>query len=838
MKPTHPLFLVLVLGSLASAGTWVRHNVLGTPPGPLRLTVLADSTRQGAAWTLLAPSGSVAATGTLPATRSGIGGYNPKPYGTVVDLNLPESGTWKWVLPGTDTTLLHVGQGRWSFLAMSVVRHLRLMRSGPNQSLFRAPSHLGDTACPVMVPDGPWSEGAWKAHPAGRKVSAPGGWYDAGDQIKFTLTTAYATYHLLRAWQVNPGIHGTEQSTSGLPDILDEARHGLDYLAPLMVDDTTFIVQVGDGLDHKQGNRLPQYDALDGKRPALVALSPMPMGYTAAALALGARVFATRDTARANLYRRQALAIQAVLGKPGAAREAAFYRDEVNDFYADPTPWDNLALMELELYRLVGDSTHLRRARMFADSGSASLDPGWTDVGLTVDLDLASDHAPSRARVAAAMTQYKTFAGSTAPLWGLPFAPTWGPLLGWPIAGAEALRQARVLGDTTGVAMARDILDYALGRNNWGVSFVMSRHIPKSVRNICGPLYRLSDEFPEGAVSEGPGSRAIHNTLVQYFSIPVDAPEIPFNTSSVVFFDHASDFQTMETTISQQGTFLYFLSEAARGAGDTVVGIRPPPVLDPGEAYLAGLVARPVPLAELNWQVYDDQSEQGVSTIDPISTGDSTGAAVFRIAIGEVLEYGYAGLYQTFNARAKALPWKDAVGVRLHYDLDPGRTVRFQVRSSLVKDYDEFGTAIPGKGATTRTVLFKDLAQQGYGAAVGAFTPGTATAIEFIANTVADSVRLHVRKVELLTEPASAVRRLPMAPDGSLKVHQGRLEWNFGSSAPTRIELVGADGSRSLLAQGNLPAAGSLALPRSRSIQWIRVASGGGFRTVSLPPLR
>jgi endoglucanase len=829
---------VLVLASLASAGTWVRHNVLGTPPGPARVTVLADSSRMGAAWTLLSPTGSVAATGTLPATRSGIGGYNPKPYGTVVDLDLLQSGTWKWILPGTDTTLLQVAQGRWSFLAMSAVRHLRLMRSGPNQSLFRAPSHLGDTSCPVMVPDGPWSEGAWKAHPTGRKVRALGGWYDAGDQIKFTLTTAYTTYHLLRAWQANPGIHGTELSTSGLPDLLEEARHGLDYLAPLMVDDTTFIVQVGDGLDHKQGNRLPQFDALEGKRPALVALSPMPMGYTAAALALGSRVFASRDTARANLYRRQALAIQAAMARPSAAREAAFYRDQVNDFYADPTPWDNLALMEHELFRLLGDSVHLRRARMFADSGAASFDPGWTEVGLTVDLDLAADHAPSRTRVGSAMTQFTRFATTTAPLWGIPFAPSWGPLLGWPIAGAEAFRQARVLGDTSGVRMARDILDYALGRNNWGVSFVMSRHVPKSVRNIYGPIYALSDEFPEGAVAEGPGSRATHNSLTQYFSIPTNSPEVPFNTSSVVFFDHASDFQTMETTISQQGTFLYFLSEAARAVGDTVVGIRPSPILDPDEAYLAGLVARPVPLSASNWMAYDDQSEQGISTVELLTTGDSTGKAVFRIAIGEVLDYGYAGMYQDFNARAMALPWKDAVGVRVHYDLPAGRTVRLQVRSSAVKDYDEFGATIPGRGATTTTVLFKDMAQQGFGAALASFAPATATAIEFLANSVADSLPLHVRKVEILTEPSSSVRRARVSESGSLRVRGNRLEWTFVATRPSKIELVSADGSRSTLAQGNLPEAGSLALPTSGSMGWIRVVTGSGTRTMSLPPFR
>jgi len=832
-----PLCVALVV-SRSPAGTWIRSNQAGSPWTTPRLTVLADTNRGGAAWTIVDRDGKTVRQGLLPASQAGISGHNPKPYGAVVAPFLPDTGTYRFVIEGADTAVLRRAPAPFTFLAGPLVRHLRLMRSGPDQSLFRVASHLGDSSCPVLVPDGPWSEGKWKADPAGRKVRATGGWYDAGDQIKFTLTTAYTTFYLLRAWEANPGIHPRILSGSNLPDLLEEARHGLDYLDGMLVDDSTFVIEVGDALDHAQGPRLPQFDALDGKRPALVALSPMPMAYTAASLALGARLFAAIDPARSARWRTTALALHRLATGPGASREAAFLRDQVNDFYADPSPYDNLALMERELYALTSDSVHLRLARTFADSAGTSFDPGWTEVGATVDADLASAHEPSRTRLRSAFATFRTYANTKAPLWGIPSQPQWGPLLGWPVVAAEALRTASLLGDSTLRDFARDILDYALGRNNWGVSMVMSRHIPRSVRNIYSTHYSLLGEFPEGAVAEGPGAKSIHTSLSPYFTIPASAPETPFNTSTTVFFDHASDFQTMETTISQQATFLYLLAVATRDLGDTLVGAAPPLVPDPEADYRASLIARPIPLDEARWEVYDDQGEGGISTVTLAAASDSNAVAVFDLAIGDSLEYAYGGLGQTLSPLARALPWKNAVGLRLHFDLPAGRSARIQVRSSDVTDYDYFGTVIPGKGATTATVLFRDLAQQGFGANLAAFAPAKATGVEFLLTSPCDSLVLEVRGMDLLAEPVlGTAPRISRA--GMLVRLRGRtLDWRLPSADDLRLDLVDANGRTRTLAEGWTAREGHHTLPPTAGISWLVVRSGADRWVLPVPPGR
>ena len=79
-----------------------------------------------------------------------------------------------------------------------------------------------------------------------------GGWYDAGDYNKYTPWTNDYIENMLLAWQENPKAFGDDyglpESGNGLPDILDEARWGLDYMLRLQGADGAVISLVN--LDH------------------------------------------------------------------------------------------------------------------------------------------------------------------------------------------------------------------------------------------------------------------------------------------------------------------------------------------------------------------------------------------------------------------------------------------------------------------------------------------------------------------------------------------------------------------------------------------------------------
>ena len=77
-----------------------------------------------------------------------------------------------------------------------------------------------------------------------------GGWYDAGDYNKYTSWTAGYVEGLFRAYLENPAIwtddYGIPESGNGVPDVIDEARWGLDFLTRMQGDDGSVLSIVGE----------------------------------------------------------------------------------------------------------------------------------------------------------------------------------------------------------------------------------------------------------------------------------------------------------------------------------------------------------------------------------------------------------------------------------------------------------------------------------------------------------------------------------------------------------------------------------------------------------------
>jgi hypothetical protein len=414
---------------------------------------------------------------------------------------------------------------------------------------LHAPSHLKDNAAIAYVADGNWQQGKWKEASPRRTLDMQGGHYDAGDYIKFTLNEAYLAWHLLTAYQENPSLFVKAQSTSNLPDILDEAKYSLDYLAKTFPDENTFVIQVGDGKDHDQGWRMPEADALDGKRPALLALSRAHMGSTAAALALGAQVFKTLDSASAALYESKAKAIYA-RARQSDTQASAFERDATNDFYYDQTDADNMALA----------AAYLGEAKSYAPP--AAYEVSWGDWNSFANHRFAElGDAAAKTRLLQEIARYER-SNEIDNVWNVTGNYTWGSLHRW-IGMANAYERASRLDGKSLTAPFLGVLDYVFGRNNWGIAMMASADLPYSIRNIYNGIYRLTKAFPTGALSEGPGEKNMHIDMQKWFSVPANSPFEEFNTSAGVFYDNADDFMIQESTIGGQGDLLLMLALAS-----------------------------------------------------------------------------------------------------------------------------------------------------------------------------------------------------------------------------------------------------------------------------------
>lgn len=555
--------IALAIVAPVRAELFLRWNQAGYAAAqPKVLMALSETDLAGREWRVTR-AGVTVRHGTFGPGAVGAGDHTPFAFNHPADFSaLREAGDYEFVTAGAPPAKFTITEAPYRRMLPLPLRHLRVMRSGSHDTLLRKFSHPGDADAPMWVPDGDPANGKWKPAEPARTVDALGGWYDAGDQIKFTLNQAATTYHLLLAYRLKPALFGKVHSRTALPDVLDEARHGLEFLMKVHPDADTFIIQVANAEDHSQGMRLPEDDKLDGKRPALCALSRVHMGAAAAALALGARTFGelglTDDMARYSVMARKIYA---------RARDAdtvptAFERDKVNDFYRDPDPTDQMALAAMEMFALTDDETYLAQARAYAPP--AAKEVGWSDWNWLANAALAPHDASAQQRLLDEMAGYVKHARERGAPWGLPSRYVWGSLARW-VGIANAARQtARLHGPLPEQdALYWGIVDYTFGRNNWGVSFLFDEQLPNTLRNLYSPAYKLLKQFPTGALSEGPGGRRQHDELSKWFKISPDDPFHRFNTPAGVFFDNDTDFMCQEATITAQADAVLLLTLAS-----------------------------------------------------------------------------------------------------------------------------------------------------------------------------------------------------------------------------------------------------------------------------------
>lgn len=99
-------------------------------------------------------------------------------------------------------------------------------------------------------------------------INVTGGWHDASDYLQYTATSANAIYQMLFAYQQNPNSfsdnydNNGNKGSNGIPDIIDEAKWGIDWLIKMNPSDSEFYNQIADDRDHKMF-RLPTNDSVD-----------------------------------------------------------------------------------------------------------------------------------------------------------------------------------------------------------------------------------------------------------------------------------------------------------------------------------------------------------------------------------------------------------------------------------------------------------------------------------------------------------------------------------------------------------------------------------------------
>jgi len=199
-------------------------------------------------------------------------------------------------------------------------------------------------------------------------VDLVGGWYDAGDHVKFGFPMAWTTTTL--AWSVVE-FRDAYAAAGELNWVLDSIKWPLDYFMKCHVSDNEFYGQLGNG--HEDHAFWGRPEDMQMWRPAYKITAGSPgsdlAGETAAAMAAGSIAFRQTDSAYADRLLDHARRLFEF-----AWNHRGRYTNSITnaqDFYGSSGFEDELAWGALWLARATGDNNYVNRAREFVDEGKA-----------------------------------------------------------------------------------------------------------------------------------------------------------------------------------------------------------------------------------------------------------------------------------------------------------------------------------------------------------------------------------------------------------------------------------------------------------------------------------
>ncbi|XP_061196701.1 uncharacterized protein LOC133204978 [Saccostrea echinata] len=209
-----------------------------------------------------------------------------------------------------------------------------------------------------------------------------GGWYDAGDHVKFNLPMASSAHFLswgLERWK------DAYRSTGHLEMMYDMLKWPLDYFLKCWNPNTQeYYAQIGNGKeDHRYWGRpedmskfrpmwRPAYKCTINDTCSDVA------GETAAAMASGAIVFKDRNVT----YSHKLLSAAKSLYEFAKRKQGMYGTTAVQDankYYGSHSYRDELCTAAMELFKATQNSSYLTDAMSFFDSGMRSWAFSWDD---------------------------------------------------------------------------------------------------------------------------------------------------------------------------------------------------------------------------------------------------------------------------------------------------------------------------------------------------------------------------------------------------------------------------------------------------------------------------
>ena len=462
-----------------------------------------------------------------------------------------------------------------------ILTYLRQQRCGFNPFL-KDSCHTADG----IVVDHPNKSGKW--------IDVTGGWHDASDYLQYVLTSANAVYQMLFAYRENPSVYQDSfkanglPGSNGIPDILDEARWGLDWLLKMNPGKGEMYYQIADDRDHR-GYRLPTLDTVSyglGKkfRPVYFTTGkPQGSGNHrnrttgvasvaakfSSSFALGSEIFSKLDPSLASQLKDKAReAWEFANSDPGVCQTACVVSPY---FYEEENYTDDMELAAISLSQI---SNTAEDRNVAAKWGEVEQVTPWMELHRArhyqyypfVNLGHAILAQSSDSLTSKKFTGYmkqglmslQNFAsGDPFPI-GIPFIWCSNNLV--VAAATQARLYRKITGDHQFEELEAALTDWLFGCNPWGTSMICG--LPSTGDYPEDPHSAITYWMKQptwGGLVDGPVYKQIYTSLLGITLHRSDS-YAAFQGGKAVYHDDNGDYSTNEPTMDGTASLSYLLS--------------------------------------------------------------------------------------------------------------------------------------------------------------------------------------------------------------------------------------------------------------------------------------
>jgi len=476
--------------------------------------------------------------------QNNLGAYGDFTYSYLIDfsaINTP--GEYSIRYSRQKTPAFRINDGIYNGLSDTLIQFFKVQRCGYTDPLLHKVCHIADVS--VLI---------YGKNIINKTVDVTGGWHDAGDYVKFLNTTAFATYMLLFSYEFDPAKFSSDKNNNNIPDILEEAKVGLDWMLRCLYENNKLITQVQDLRDHDVGWRMPEDDLMGFNRPAFIGIGKNLIGIYAATMALASRIWTSKiiypEFANKCLY---------------AAENLYALKDKVSDIdssgtgmYLDKTFKGKLSLGAVELYLSTKKTFYLEDAIAYADSAKSDYWWSWGDINSLADYKLGKIIPRFSIYIKNNLEEFNK--NKKKNLFGEGADPTWGTNVALLGISLQNILYKKLTGDHKYDSLETFQRDFILGRNAWGISFI-SGIGNNYTKNFHHQISFFKKKLP-GGFAAGP----VPKEILDKYKIIIEKKDkyYKFQSNESVYRDDRLDYITNEPTITGNATAIFVFGNLIR----------------------------------------------------------------------------------------------------------------------------------------------------------------------------------------------------------------------------------------------------------------------------------